>query len=124
MVTTIRRYLAPALVGLEAEDEGAVRRAMEREIAPSVHTGQPIAKSAVEMALCDLLSRAAGKGLAEYLRDWLEASGWNKEPPAPHLPDEVVEQTRRRYIEAYERITGRRFTPAADAGRDERRGQE
>jgi len=41
------------------------------------------------------------------LRDWLVASGWNKEPPAPSLPSDVVEATSRRYIQAYERITGR-----------------
>ena len=43
----------------------------------------------------------------QYLRDWLEQSGWNKEPPAPELPDEVVRNTRQRYVEALERLTGR-----------------
>jgi phosphoribosylaminoimidazole-succinocarboxamide synthase len=41
------------------------------------------------------------------LRDWLEKSGWNKEPPAPALPTEVIESTRRRYIHAYEVLTGK-----------------
>ncbi|MFQ5826835.1 MAG: phosphoribosylaminoimidazolesuccinocarboxamide synthase [Dehalococcoidia bacterium] len=41
------------------------------------------------------------------LRDWLVASGWNKEPPAPPLPPEVVEQTAERYREAHRRLTGR-----------------
>ncbi len=41
------------------------------------------------------------------LRDWLVASGWNKEPPAPPLPPDVVAATSRQYIQAYERITGR-----------------
>ncbi len=41
------------------------------------------------------------------LRDWLENSGWNKEPPAPALPPEVIESTRRRYIHAYEVLTGK-----------------
>jgi phosphoribosylaminoimidazole-succinocarboxamide synthase len=40
------------------------------------------------------------------VRDWLVQSGWNKEPPAPMLPQEVIEATTRRYIEAYERLTG------------------
>ena len=44
------------------------------------------------------------------VRDWLEGTGWDKKPPPPELPDDVVEATRRRYIEAYERITGNRFT--------------
>jgi phosphoribosylaminoimidazole-succinocarboxamide synthase len=43
----------------------------------------------------------------QYLRDWLEQSGWNKEPPAPELPDDVVTNTRRRYVEALERLTGK-----------------
>jgi len=41
------------------------------------------------------------------VRDWLVQSGWNKEPPAPTLPSEVVEATTKRYREAYERLTGR-----------------
>jgi phosphoribosylaminoimidazole-succinocarboxamide synthase len=45
----------------------------------------------------------------QYLRDWLEKSGWDKAPPAPALPPEVVEGTRARYVEAYEKLTGERF---------------
>jgi phosphoribosylaminoimidazole-succinocarboxamide synthase len=45
----------------------------------------------------------------QYVRDWLDASGWNHTPPAPPLPAEVVAGTRNRYVEAYERITGRSF---------------
>jgi len=41
------------------------------------------------------------------VRDWLIASGWNKEPPAPTLPPEVIEPTSKRYVQAYEKITGR-----------------
>jgi len=48
----------------------------------------------------------------QYLRDWLVASGWNKEPPAPELPPDVVEQTAARYREAYRRLTGSEL-PAA-----------
>jgi len=40
------------------------------------------------------------------LRDWLEASGWNKQPPAPTLPPDVVDATRARYVRAYERLIG------------------
>lgn len=42
----------------------------------------------------------------QYLRDWLDSSGWDHSPPAPELPDEVVQGTRERYLEAYRRITG------------------
>ena len=46
----------------------------------------------------------------QYVRDWLaEESGWNRETTPPELPAEVVEATRARYIEAYERLTGQRF---------------
>jgi phosphoribosylaminoimidazole-succinocarboxamide synthase len=40
------------------------------------------------------------------LRDWLEAAGWDKQPPAPALPPDIVEATRARYLHAYERLTG------------------
>ncbi len=43
------------------------------------------------------------------VRDWLEESGWNKEPPAPMLSDEVIEATTRRYRTAYERLTGKKL---------------
>ena len=45
----------------------------------------------------------------QYVRDWASDSGWDKTPPAPELPDDVVQGTRRRYEEAYERITGEPF---------------
>ena len=43
------------------------------------------------------------------VRDWLTASGWNKEPPAPKLPPDVIKSTSERYILAYEKITGRKL---------------
>jgi phosphoribosylaminoimidazole-succinocarboxamide synthase len=46
----------------------------------------------------------------QYVRDWASGSGWDKRPPAPALPDEVVEGRRARYVEAYERIAGEPFT--------------
>ncbi len=42
----------------------------------------------------------------QFVRDWLETSGWNKRPPAPALPAAVVEGTLARYLEAYRRLTG------------------
>jgi phosphoribosylaminoimidazole-succinocarboxamide synthase len=44
------------------------------------------------------------------VRDWLEASGWDKQPPPPNLPPQVVRETSDRYITAYERICGRRLS--------------
>lgn len=43
----------------------------------------------------------------QFVRDWLETSGWDKASPPPALPEEVVERTRGKYLEAYERLTGR-----------------
>jgi phosphoribosylaminoimidazole-succinocarboxamide synthase len=43
------------------------------------------------------------------VRDWLVDSGWNKEPPAPPLPPDVIEATSKRYILAYEKLTGRKL---------------
>jgi len=43
----------------------------------------------------------------QFVRDWLESIGWNKQPPVPTLPDEVVEGTRRRYLEIFEILTGK-----------------
>jgi phosphoribosylaminoimidazole-succinocarboxamide synthase len=45
----------------------------------------------------------------QYVRDWLTTSGWDKTPPGPELPDEVVDKTRAKYVEAYERLTGSSF---------------
>ncbi|GLH97155.1 phosphoribosylaminoimidazolesuccinocarboxamide synthase [Phytohabitans aurantiacus] len=42
----------------------------------------------------------------QYLRNWATGTGWDKQPPAPELPDDVVAMVRARYIEVYERLTG------------------
>ena len=43
----------------------------------------------------------------QYVRDWLDETGWDHRPPGPELPDDVVANTRAKYVDAYERITGR-----------------
>jgi phosphoribosylaminoimidazole-succinocarboxamide synthase len=45
----------------------------------------------------------------QFVRDWASSTGWDRTPPAPAIPDEVVERTRAKYLEAYERITGEPF---------------
>jgi len=50
------------------------------------------------------------------VRDWLSASGWDKEPPAPMLPPEVIEGTSKRYREVYNRLTGRVLLGKQDEG--------
>ena len=45
----------------------------------------------------------------QFVREWLETTGWDKNSPPPMLPDEVVQRTREKYIEAFERLTGEAF---------------
>ena len=55
----------------------------------------------------------------QYVRDHVTAAGWDRRPPAPSLPDDVVAATRARYVEAFERVTGAPFSawwPGPDAG--------
>jgi phosphoribosylaminoimidazole-succinocarboxamide synthase len=57
---------------------------------------------------------APGRGQAsfdkQFVRDWASSTGWDKTPPAPEIPAEVVTRTREKYIEAYELITGQPFS--------------
>jgi phosphoribosylaminoimidazole-succinocarboxamide synthase len=45
----------------------------------------------------------------QYVRDWASSTGWDRTPPAPPIPDDIVERTRAKYVEAYERVTGELF---------------
>jgi phosphoribosylaminoimidazole-succinocarboxamide synthase len=45
----------------------------------------------------------------QFVRDWLESTGWNKTPPAPALPAEVAQKTSDKYMEAFERLTGQQL---------------
>jgi phosphoribosylaminoimidazole-succinocarboxamide synthase len=45
----------------------------------------------------------------QFVRDWASSTGWDRTPPAPAIPEDVVQRTRAKYIEAYERITGEPF---------------
>jgi phosphoribosylaminoimidazole-succinocarboxamide synthase len=46
----------------------------------------------------------------QYVRDWASGTGWDKTPPAPPIPDDVVAQTRSRYVTAYEKLAGEPFS--------------
>jgi L-alanine-DL-glutamate epimerase-like enolase superfamily enzyme len=65
VTSTIRQYLAPALVGIHATDIAEAHRRMNRAIAASFSTGMPIAKSGIDMALHDIAGKLAGKNVAE-----------------------------------------------------------
>jgi phosphoribosylaminoimidazole-succinocarboxamide synthase len=45
----------------------------------------------------------------QFVRDFMTSIGWNKNPPAPEVPDDIVKETTKKYIEAYEKITGKKF---------------
>jgi phosphoribosylaminoimidazole-succinocarboxamide synthase len=45
----------------------------------------------------------------QYVRDWASSTGWDRNPPAPPIPDDIVSRTRGKYVEAYERISGEPF---------------
>ena len=114
-------------VSLAAYREGA-RLAAERGIVVA-DTKFELGWVDGELALCDEVltpdsSRFWTAGFApgtppesfdkQPLRDWLAATGWDKRPPPPPLPPEVVEATRRRYLAAHEKLTGRPLAALAD----------
>ncbi|HUV13184.1 MAG TPA: phosphoribosylaminoimidazolesuccinocarboxamide synthase, partial [Acidobacteriota bacterium] len=45
----------------------------------------------------------------QFVRDYLESLNWDKNPPVPELPDEVIMKTREKYVEAYEKLSGKTF---------------
>jgi phosphoribosylaminoimidazole-succinocarboxamide synthase len=125
---------AAALVGKDvAAEAGAISlRVYERAAARALQAGIIIADTKFELgwidgrlALCDEVltpdsSRfweasawQPGTTPASFdkqpVRDWLEGTGWDKRPPAPALPAEVVQATSDRYVSAYERLTGKVF---------------
>jgi len=51
----------------------------------------------------------------QFLRDWAAGTGWDRRPPAPEVPPDVVDATRARYVDAYERLTGRSWDAVAGA---------
>src|SRR5690606_34531386 len=94
VVTTLRRYIAPALTGVDAEDLETVHRIMNREIKGALGIGQPIAKAAVDTALHDLIGkgrnvRLSGLWLGPF-RDTLRLSYLISTPD----PEEAAEKAR------------------------------
>ncbi len=50
----------------------------------------------------------------QFVRDYLDETGWDHQPPAPDLPDDIIKRTSAKYIEAYEMITGEKFQKGSD----------
>lgn len=93
--TTLNRYLAPELVGLDPFDVEAIEAAMSQAIAPSFSTGQPMAKAGLDLALFDLTGRLLGKTPAQRWRrrprDWLPLS-WTVNPRTLDEAEDIVAQ--------------------------------
>ncbi len=99
VTTTIRRYLAPVLVGRDPFDIAGAHAAMNRAIAPSFSTGMPIAKAGVDLALHDLIGRLAGRNICElWGRKPLEriTLSWTVNPETLDEIEPLVEEGRRR----------------------------
>ncbi len=97
--TTLERYLAPALLGLDPLDLDVVHAAMHRAIAPSFSTGQPLAKAGVDLALHDLAGRLRGEPIARAWglsgRDRVTLS-WTVNPVSPDQVEALVAEGRAR----------------------------
>ncbi len=99
VLSTLERYLAPAVIGLDPLDLDAVHAAMNAAIAPSFSTGQPIAKAGVDLALHDLAGRRCGEPVSRAWsrcgRDRLTLS-WTVNPTALNEVESLVAAGRAR----------------------------
>lgn len=101
VVTTIRNYLASAVIGRDPADLAGMHAAMDRVIAPGLTRGQPIAKSAIDLAVHDLLGRRLGLSLASLFgraRAELLPLCWTI---SADTPEDAERQTREGQLEGY-----------------------
>ncbi len=99
--STITRHLAPEMVGFDAADIPAAHAIMDRLIAPSFSTGQPIAKAGIDLALHDLVGRAKGQSCATSWKSTAPAQeritlSWTLNPRSLDEVESLVEQGRAR----------------------------
>src|SRR5690625_1873141 len=98
VTTTIRNYLAPPLIGHNVFDLNGIHQIMNQQIAPSFQTGQPIAKSGVDMALHDLIGRITNQSLSQM---WGRMPGeeitlsWTLNPSEIDELESLIEEGRR-----------------------------
>ena len=102
----VRVLIRPKAGILDAQGQ-AVERALPAlgfEGVANVHVGR-----LVELDV-DAPGRSQPSFDKQYVRDWASATGWDKSPPAPAIPPDVVAQTRERYVRAYEQLAGEPFS--------------
>ena len=111
--TTIDRHLGPALIGIDPGDAEAVARVLDRVIAPSFSTGQPIAKAGIDLALFDLNGRRADRTAAQV---WGRAGrrevtlSWTVDATTPAEAEATVAEARSRGFRNFNLKAGRDAT--------------
>lgn len=115
VVSGIRHYLAPALIGRDPWDLQGFHAAMDREIAPGISTGSPIAKCAIDMAVHDLLSGSVGVPLVRFLGGGVEERIQLSYLISVSDPKEAERRTAAAWSEGY---TGFKVKIGGDPGRD------
>jgi len=115
--TTLRGYLAPAILGADPADLAEVHRRMERAIRPSFSVGQPLAKAAIDLACYDLWGKAAGRSVAELLggvRALEVRLSWTVQSPTLAGAEKLLAQGRELGYSSYNVKIGSPQTPQYD----------
>lgn len=115
--STLRHYLAGAVLGADAADLGAVHARMERAIRPSFSVGQPLCKAAIDLACHDLWGKRAGKSVSALLggakKSELKLS-WTVQAPTLQVAETQLEQGRATGYDSFNIKLGPPQTPAYD----------
>jgi L-alanine-DL-glutamate epimerase-like enolase superfamily enzyme len=115
--STLRQYLAPALIGADPSDLADVHARMERAIRPSFSVGQPLAKSAIDLACHDLWGRQAGKPVAELLGGFSKKEiklSWTVNAPTLEKAGQIVQEGRALGYDSFNIKLGPPQTPQYD----------
>jgi muconate cycloisomerase len=115
--STLRHYLAPALLGADATDLASVHARMERAIRPSFSVGQPLCKAAVDLACYDLWGKKAGKTVAALLggaKNTEVKLSWTVQAPTLAAAEQSLEHGRSMGYDSFNIKLGPPQTPAYD----------
>jgi L-alanine-DL-glutamate epimerase-like enolase superfamily enzyme len=115
--STVRQYLAPAVIGAEAADLAGVHARMERAIRPSFSVGQPLAKAAIDLACHDLWGKQAGKPVSSLLGKTEKSEiklSWTVNAESIEKAEQQLEQGRSAGYDSFNVKIGPPQTPAYD----------